>query len=280
MALDPVAATAALVDAINALRVVEEPCSDALRSAWRDDGAIWTVNWAESLGRDIANAAAALERAEAEGATDQGATEIENALWRVDAAFEKLHDVIALGLGVPALKLNPNKKGIRRFESDRRENRKKLRELAADHKAAGAILEIDERINNHRFLALRHQMTHSLAPILAWRSLIWFEVGEIDDKGGVVAYSSHHLTPAHELQTSVQPDQLFGRTIADGRDVIGLLISAMNKLTDLFRATGELPPPPVLWRVRRTGELFFDRSEASRAARDAASPAAGDADSS
>jgi len=127
-------------------------------------------------------------RAEAEGATDQGATEIENALWRVEAAFEKLHDVIALGLGVPALKLNPNKKGIRRFESDRRENRKKLRELAADHKAAGAILEIDERINNHRFLALRHQMTHSLAPILAWRSLIWFEVGEIDDKGGVVAY--------------------------------------------------------------------------------------------
>ena len=54
-----------------------------------------------------------VDRAEAAGATDEGATEVENALWRVDAAFEKLHDVIALGLGVPALKLDTNRRGIR-----------------------------------------------------------------------------------------------------------------------------------------------------------------------
>ncbi len=110
-------------------------------------------------------------------------------------------------------------------------------------------------------------MTHSLAPILAWQSLIWFEVGEIDDRGGVVAYTSHHLTPSHEMQTAIQPGELFPRTIADGREVVGLLTDAIGTLTELLGATTVLPPPPVLWRVMRTGDLFFDRDEASRAAR-------------
>lgn len=264
-------ATDRLVDAINDLHPEQEPRTPELRSAWRDLGVTWIVEWARSLGRDLTNAAAALERAEAVGATEEGATEVENALWRVDAAFEKLHDVIALGFGLPALKLNKNKKGIKRFESDRRGNRRRVRELVGQHPVARQLLDLDEQIATHRFLELRHQLTHSLAPILAWQSLLWFEIAEIDEKGGVISYSSHHLTPSDRLQgATTTPDQLYPCTITDGRAIVALLVQAMSVLTALLSAAGKLEPPPVLWRVRQTGEIFFDRSEASRAARQGA----------
>jgi hypothetical protein len=262
-------ATDRLVDAINNLQPREDPRTAELRSAWRDLGATWIVEWARSLGRDVTNAAAALERAEAAGATEEGATEVENALWRVDAAFEKLHDVIALGFGVPALKLNKNRKGIKRFESDRRANRKRVRDLVEQHHVAQQLLDLDEQIATHRFLELRHQLTHSLAPILAWQSLLWFEVAEIDEKGGVTSYSSRHLTPSDSLQGTTPPDQLYPCTIADGRAIVVLLIQAISVLAALMTTVGNLEPPPVLWRVTQTGEVFFDRSDASQAAHEA-----------
>lgn len=104
------------------------------------------------------------------GAVDAGEPEIENALWRIDSAYEKLHDLFALGLGVPTLRLRKDRKGILRFESDRRRNRRKLREV--DVPAAKELLTLDKEIFNHRGLELRHQVTHSLAPIRAWRSFI------------------------------------------------------------------------------------------------------------
>jgi hypothetical protein len=267
MSEDVNSATTKLVDAITNLEPEAEPHTPELRSAWRDLGATWTVEWARSLGRDLTNAAAALDRAETIGATEDGAAEVENALWRVDAAYEKLHDVIALGLGVPALQLTKNRKGIKRFESDRRANRKRLRELAEQQAVAQTLLDADEQISNHRFLELRHQLTHSLAPILAWQSLLWFEVAEIDEKGGVVAYSSRHLTPSERIQAGTPPDQLYIRTVSDGREVISLMQRAMLGLTELLTVAGKLEPPPVLWRVMQTGEIFFDRDAASRAAR-------------
>lgn len=156
---------------INALEPGEPPRSHELRTAWRDLGPSWIVNWAVSLGRDVRNAASALDRASELGATDEGAARVENGLWRVDSAYEKLHDVLSLSLGVPALKLNANRKGVKRFESDRKAIRKRLREVAEGYPAAGELLKLDESIANHRFLELRHQLTHSLAPILAWQSM-------------------------------------------------------------------------------------------------------------
>lgn len=267
MSEDLDSATSELVDAITSLEPEEEPHTVELRSAWRDLGSTWTAEWARSLGRDLTNASAALDRAEIAGATEDGAAEVENALWRVDAAYEKLHDVIALGLGVPALQLTKTRKGIKRFESDRRANRRRLRKLAERQAVAQTLLDVDEQIGSHRFLELRHQLTHSLAPILAWQSLLWFEVAEIDEKGGVVAYSSHHLTPSEQIQGGTPPDQLFARTVSDGREVIALMRRAMLALAELLSVTGKLEPPPVLWRVMQTGEVFFDRGEASQAAR-------------
>ena len=44
-------------------------------------------------------------------------------------------------------------------------------------------------------------------------------------------------------------------------------------LAELLTAAGRLEPPPVLWRVMKTGEIFFDRTEATEAARTASVPA-------
>lgn len=255
-----------LVGAIDALSPEVPPHSQELRQGWRDLGGMWLKRWAEALERDVRLASAALDRASALGATEHGATEVEHALWRVDAAYEKLRDVIALGLGVPALQLSKDRKGIRRFESDRSEVRKKLRVLEDNLPTAKALLQIDESLHNHRFRELRHAVTHSLAPILMWESLVWFEVGEIDERS-VVAYSSHHLTPSEVLQgASNPPDQMFSRAVSDGQDAVAMLEAAIVALAQLLRAVGELPPPQELWRVRQTGEIFVDRQEALTAA--------------
>jgi len=260
-----------LVDVITNLEPRVEPRTPELRSAWRDLGSTWTAEWARSLGRDLTKAAAALDRARTIGATEDGAAEVENALWRVEAAYEKLHDVIALGLGVPALELTKNRKGIRRFESDRRANRKRLRELTDRWTVAQTLLDLDQQIGRHRFLELRHQLTHSLAPILAWRSLLWFEVAEIDQRGGVVAYSSRHLTPSERIQGGTPPGQLFVHTVSEGADVISLMQRAVLALAELLTRAGHLEPPPILWRAMQTGEIFFEREAATRAARAASS---------
>lgn len=185
-------AVTALVASIERLEPVEQPHSNALRRRWPDNGPGWISNWGRELGRDLANAARALERAEGLGSGPDGVVEIENALWRVAAAREKLHAVIALGLGVPALALKKNRKGIRRFEADRKKNRKRLKSIVPDHPVARELLRLDDQLSQHRFLALRHQLTHSLAPILTWRSLVLFEVALIEN-GHVLGYTGRHL---------------------------------------------------------------------------------------
>jgi hypothetical protein len=87
--------------------------------------------------------------------------------------------------------------------------------------------------------------------------------------GGVVGYSSHHLTPADDLQISIPPDELFDRAVADGREVLDLLTRAVGRLASLLRSRGVLEPPQILWRVMSTGEVFFDRGDAAQAKRDA-----------
>lgn len=269
MALDAHSADSDLVAAVKALRPDTLPHSDGLRSSWADLGGAWISRWAESLERDVQLADEALRRGEEHGATDDGAADVEHALWRVNTAYEKLHAVIALALGVPALSLKANKLGIRRFEPDRKQNRKKLRELTAESEAS-ELLKLDEQIHNHRFCALRHALTHSLAPILAWESLMWFELGEVDERGGVIGYSAHHLSPSETVQgTSTPPDGMFARAIADGSDAVLILRRAIETLAGLLASTATLEPPPVLWRVMETGEIYLERDEASRAAREA-----------
>jgi hypothetical protein len=91
-----------LVRAIRDLRLDELPRAEMLRSSWHDLGAAWTLDWARAFGRDLRLASASLAEAEALGLADEGEAEIENALWRLDSAFEKFHDLSALTLGVPA----------------------------------------------------------------------------------------------------------------------------------------------------------------------------------
>jgi hypothetical protein len=70
MSADVGSVTTRLVDAITHLEPEEEPHTVELRSAWRDLGATWTAEWARSLGRDLTNAAAALDRADTASATE------------------------------------------------------------------------------------------------------------------------------------------------------------------------------------------------------------------
>jgi hypothetical protein len=269
---DPIAT---LVAAIEQLGADLLPHSPGLRAAWPAVGRQWIAPWAVELGRDLGLASESLDAAAEAGPGPDGVAHAEVALWRFAAARELFHAVVALVLGVPALRLTKRKKGIQRFEPDPRANRARLRDLARDHPVADDVLALDEALARHRFIRLRHQRTHSLAPILEWRALVWFEVAELE-RGSVMRYDGSSLEPAHELQGAIRRDQLFERTVADGREVVKMLTAAVRKLAELVGSVGVLAPPEVVWRAGETGELFLDRQKASEASR-AAFEAGGEA---
>jgi hypothetical protein len=200
------------------------------------------------LGRDLGLAGEPLDAAAEAGANPDGVAHAEVALWRVSAAREKFHAIVALVFGVPALRLMKGKKGIRRFEPDPRANRAHLRTLSSDHPAADDVVALDEALSRHRFLGLRNQLTHSLAPVLEWRALVWFEVAEVT-RGGVMHYAASSLEPAHELQGAIPRDQFFERTLSDGREAVEMLAAAVQKLAELVESVGVLAPPAVVWRA-------------------------------
>jgi hypothetical protein len=181
----------ALVTAIERLDAGQLPMSDGLAIGWPDLGRRWIVLWAVELDRDVRLTGESVAAAPEIGSGPEGVAHLEVALWPLTAGREKLHALIALVFGVDALRVSKNKKRIQRFEPDRHVNRTRLNELAGDHVAATDLLALDEALARHRFLRLRHQLTHSLAPILEWRSLMWFEVAEVK-RGGVIDYGARY----------------------------------------------------------------------------------------
>ena len=262
---DPIASLVAVIERLGAEHL---PHSPGLRPAWPDFGRQWIAPWAVELGRDLGLAGESLNAAAEAGPGPDGLAHAEVALWRVAAARELFHAVVALVLGVPALRLTKRRRGIQRFEPDPRANRSRLRELSAEHPAAAGVLELDVKLSRHRFVQLRHQRTHSLAPILESRALVWFEVAEVE-RGGVSHYAASSLEPAHELQGAIPRDKLFERAVADGREAVALLTAAVGKLAELFESVGVLAPPEIVWRAAETGVLFLDRQKASEASREA-----------
>jgi hypothetical protein len=82
----------------------------------------------------------------------------------------------------------------------------------------------------------------------------------VDDRGQVIHYEGKHLTPASALQGDVPPGpKLFEQCLDDGRDLVGLVLAAVDQLAQVVNSVGVLPPPQVPWPVLSTGEAYFDR---------------------
>lgn len=243
------------------------PLSGGLRTAWPDLDRAWIVSWAKELERDMQLISAQLAEARAAAAPDDALVPTENTLWRLAAAREKLHAIIAFVFGVPCVRITRPTRRVPYFRVDERATRARLRALPQAE--ASEVLDADATLKG--CLLLRHQLSHSLAPIVKARSVAWVEIGYVHD-GRVYAYEATHLLPAGLGTDDLTPESLLERALGQLEKGLGALDSATAKLASLIDAVGELEPPPLIWRAEETGSFYSTREEASEASRASRKP--------
>lgn len=263
-------ATAALVAAIDKLPYdsSRRPASDELRMAWPDVGRAWIGGWARELGRDLRTIAGDLQTAAAASTENEALVSLENAVWRLGAARDKFYAIVALAFGIPSLHIGKAKAQTLSFRPDAKAGKAKLRELQAGHEAARRIVDQDGKLRQS--LLLRHQATHSLAPLVKSHSLTWFEAA-IVERGGVRRYEAYHL-PAQGLEHLEDIGGEAVRTRAQTQTEQGLthLLEMTSALANLLPEVAELEPPPIIWKAMETNQCFETRDEASAVSRAAA----------
>jgi hypothetical protein len=256
-------ATEALVEAIENLPYDDRkrPSSPNLRSAWPDLGRAWIAQWARELGRDLHTVATDLEQAAAATTGDEALTPLENAFWRLGGARDKFYAVIALAYGIPSLEIGDDKNQTLSFKPDHDACKQRLSELQPDHPPAARILNFDGKLADS--LLLRHQATHSLAPIVKSPSLTWAEAAIIEG-GGVKYYEAFHVPPKGLDQLDdIGEEALRERAQHLAEKGLDALVNATVELAALLDAAGELEPPPIIWKAMEINQCFYSRDEAS-----------------
>jgi len=247
------------------------PHNNELNSAWPDLGRSWVAAWVVELGHDAVTIAADLRTARAAKTDEDALTPLENAAWRLGAAREKFHAVIALSYGIPSLRIGDDAMQTLTFRLRIEDTRAKLRELRGASEAASRVINADGRVK--AALLLRHQTAHSLAPLIKAHSLLWYEAALIE-RGCVDHYLSCHLPPKGlDRMRDIGSASLRERATRLLEGGLTALLDGMRNLATLMDETAELEPPPVLWKAMETNRCYYTRAEASdasRAAHDAA----------
>lgn len=248
----------------------EGAASPELRDMWPEVGRAWAVGWAQELERDLDIIARDLKAANNADAPQDAVEPLENALWRLGAAREKFYAITALAFAVPSLRIKRDKRQTLTFQPPVEVVRSRLRQYAGDHPSATRVIELDGQVK--AALLLRHQATHSLAPIVEAHSLTWYEAGFIRD-GGVIGYRAFHLPPRglEDVQDHAPPT-LLRRALERASSGFSALTSAIEQLAELIGQVGEIGPPPRVWVALETDTVFLTREEASEASRLATLP--------
>src|SRR5262249_12961153 len=153
----------------------------------------------------------------------------------------------ALIFGVDSFRIGGDKAQTLRFTPDIEETRAKLKGLAAVHPAAADVLRHDATLNGS--LLLRHQLAHSLAPMIDPVSLTLYEVGVLR-RGGAEWYEVRHLPPKGLVQqNALSADALLARSRQQAATGLRALLGAIDAVAVLSIAIGQLEPPRIVWYV-------------------------------
>lgn len=170
-------ATAGLRAAVIAMPIGQAPLNDMLPLGdWYSLGHACIAAWVDDAGRCCDRIARALEVV-GRGRNEETLDALETALWRVDAASEKLEAAFALVFGVPSLK--KYKKWSIRFEPDANRVRAKLKELGSQHHAASELGRLGTELAEHVGMLRRNHLNHQIAPIWEARELCWIDVAHV-----------------------------------------------------------------------------------------------------
>jgi hypothetical protein len=226
------------------------------KDIWPDLARRCLSTWAQEFERDLEIASSRLQLAREQSRIDDlglddakafarislAAEPLEDALWRVAAAREKLEVIVALALGIrvfvlegQTVRLEPDVKGLKALLNGFSEG-----EEARFKKAALALVE-------HRAIPLRHQLMHSLAPIAGTSPLFFMQTGHRRE-GEVFRYTIRPVFPDGTIrEDAVTPSQVFTRACTLTGEALDLLGEANAALPAVIRRSGRVHAPHVVY---------------------------------
>jgi hypothetical protein len=185
---------------------------------------------------------------EAEGKGPSAAKGLEEALWRLDVAHDRLVVVLALALGVPLVKLSKNRHGVQ-FHPERRKVLSKLGELGSSPTPSSAerLERAMRRWYEHPARTLRHQVTHSLSQTTSVQALIDLDVRYW--RGSSESYRDAKLlydNDIHVGSSDITAEAVWKRGLEQAHDGLQLLIECMEVSAEVVRDHAHLETPTVV----------------------------------
>jgi hypothetical protein len=236
--------TTRLIDSLARL-TPERQVVGPLGDTWPTLGPAALIAWAVDLRRTLRRAWIAMGKAEAEAHTDDGLAAMEEAMWRLDAAQDKLKALTCLALGIFPLKIV--KAGRIRFEPDAVRMSARLEKLTPDYPAAGKLRDLGLTIADHPAIKLRHDVSHRLAPIHEAAEVCWLEIVHI--QSGRLHHVEHsRLMPEGLLgRRDINAEALWRDALANAGAAFRLITEMVDHLTTVVGAIGQLQPPVRLY---------------------------------
>ena len=258
-------ALARLESAIAQLEAETEEAPRDLNSFWVDCVRISAGAWARELLRDLRRSERALgEVAVASDAppSDDQIASLEETLWRLSAAVEKIDAIIAIVFGPAGIELYDATARSIRFRPSFDDNSDRLREIGTT--ATEHLRKARAKVEGERALLRRHQLVHSLVPLVDLHDLVCYVLVHHRD-GRIIpgGYELGRLGPErwNEGIRELRPEVMFARRLKEASDAHSAVVDLVDALAEAIEADGMVRVPQFVYRDADTETLALGRPE-------------------
>lgn len=196
---------------------------------------------------------------------DDQIASLEEALWRISAAAEKIDAIIAILFGPSGIELYDATARSIRFRPSFDDNSLRLREIGTP--ATQRLRETRAKIEGERALLRRHQLIHSLAPLVDLHDLVCYVLVHHRD-GRIVpgGYELGRLGPErwNEGIEELRPEVLFGRRLEEANNAHTALLDVLAALAEAIETDAMIRVPQFVYRDASTHTLALERPEPTR----------------
>jgi len=245
-----------LIEAINGLQPSDK-VRDDIQVAIQRMSRFTLAGHATDFKRAFERIEGAITRVEAHRLDEEGEAAIEEALWRIDAAREKLITISSLAFGVPTLQPFKEKRravptGVT-FRTTWSKLETRLREVG--HAAASELIDVLSELYEHPATTLRNEISHGRAPIREAPMMVWLRF--IQTRGGkVVSEQQRYLWPqGMSDRDDIQANTLWDYALRAIHEAVGLLSRGADLLGQLVKAAAALQPGQAVYQDLDTGEI-------------------------
>lgn len=210
---------------------------------WPTVGRHLIKSWIADVEQAMCWAAEGISEAERNG--QSSARQLEEALWRLDAAGDRLVVVLSLALEIQLIKLSKAGDGVV-FSPDRRAVLTTLSSLGSS--SATRLDSAMRRWYEHPARVFRHEVTHSLSQTTNVRRLLDLDVRYM--RGGAESHrEARMLYPGdvHLASNDISPDAVWRRVLDRAKAGLKLMLESVAAATDVVRDHAHLAPPTVVY---------------------------------